>query len=506
MSITCEWVEPHLSAYQDGELDAATAETIREHVATCSSCAAILHDYAAHDLQMKTLPPIAPDASLRERLFASPEMQALMRSAEATPPHHMPHVRATARLARAIPLVAIAIILVFGGTVAFSRIFASQPHGASYAACPILAQMPAEQVVSHSDNRLFSDGAKLVCEPSARITSGFAVAPTGRWIASHDHEARLNGERVVTFAWSPDGTMLMVETLSGTTLDLWRVFPDQTQGTLLASAPAARPFSAPLWSPDGHGVAVQIQEGATNAIVLLGQHTPIPSSSAAAIAADVATVPLGTQTMTIAWGQNAGQSFLTGFVPATGQFVRIAGGVAPVVVAKIPFGTIAVFDATHSIWAVAERDGVGSTLSQVQAWDGATTPLAHLGPVTALAWSPDGRTLAALSDRTLWLVNASGITRVADGVTGQTPSWSADSAFLAFETNGQAQMVNRQTLHVQVALIGQTGTIASMAWSPSSDLLAIWKGSDVLVVDRTGGVTATYLVAPDAPPQWSLVG
>src|SRR5581483_870307 len=77
--MNCKWAEKHLSAYLDDALDPPLSGEVAEHVAQCAHCREILEDYRRFDLLLRQYPRVEPGPELKERLFSSPEMIALLR-------------------------------------------------------------------------------------------------------------------------------------------------------------------------------------------------------------------------------------------------------------------------------------------------------------------------------------------------------------------------------------------------------------------------------------------
>jgi anti-sigma factor RsiW len=68
--VTCGWLERDLSAYVDGELDAAAAAAMRTHLAACARCRALVAEREALGRMIRAIPySTAPD-DLRARISA----------------------------------------------------------------------------------------------------------------------------------------------------------------------------------------------------------------------------------------------------------------------------------------------------------------------------------------------------------------------------------------------------------------------------------------------------
>jgi hypothetical protein len=74
--MTCERVEPLISAYIDGEVTAAEREHVLSHIRVCPKCAALLAAYRQLRLQVRSLGPVEPPPALAgsvwDRIAAAP--------------------------------------------------------------------------------------------------------------------------------------------------------------------------------------------------------------------------------------------------------------------------------------------------------------------------------------------------------------------------------------------------------------------------------------------------
>lgn len=78
--MNCEQVEELLSAYLDNMLTPEERRLVALHLQSCTACSTILSDYSNNDTLIALLPRVSPDAALRERLFASPELLETLES------------------------------------------------------------------------------------------------------------------------------------------------------------------------------------------------------------------------------------------------------------------------------------------------------------------------------------------------------------------------------------------------------------------------------------------
>src|SRR6266700_4070397 len=71
--MNCEQVKELLSAYLDDALALKEQRGVAAHLAVCLECSSMLADFQRFDVLLSRMPRIKPDASLRERIFSSPE-------------------------------------------------------------------------------------------------------------------------------------------------------------------------------------------------------------------------------------------------------------------------------------------------------------------------------------------------------------------------------------------------------------------------------------------------
>src|SRR5689334_15107394 len=75
--MNCEQVEELLSAYLDNVLAPEERRQVAAHLQTCRRCTQTLADYRRNDALLARLSRVAPDDTLRERIFSSPDFLEL---------------------------------------------------------------------------------------------------------------------------------------------------------------------------------------------------------------------------------------------------------------------------------------------------------------------------------------------------------------------------------------------------------------------------------------------
>jgi hypothetical protein len=530
--MTCEWVEQQLSAYHDGMLDAAAAGQVREHLASCAHCAGILTDYARFDQLLAQAPRYAPAPELRERIFTSPAFREIISGATGAParpaapttqtptrPHAGPRLGHQA--ARVwLPVLAL-LVIISGFTVAINTILASRATGPLYAACP--AALPAGgRLVYQANGSLFSNGAKLVCEARTRVTL-WQVSPDGAWIAyvdattntlrlvranaTDDHQIALPLARdgsVVGLVWSPNSQILAIITQANAggvnTYMILGTHPQASAAQTIDSFSAANLESGPVWSADSQSLAVAFDSGQplpTKYLIRIIAHISLTSGAPTASAGNVIG---GGPEAYLSWttGANTALAYALGSQNQVQQ-IGIINPNRPRQKWALINATAVAFAPATGQWAVAASDG---SISQIDAASGQQTPLARIGPVKSLAWSPDGGTLAAVSNGTLWLITATGATKAGHCDAGSPLAWSPDSALIAFLSRGMAQIAGVATGAAHPA--ASAGSVTGLAWSPDGYTLALW-GSRGITLDTPAGATiASFAATPTGAPQWSV--
>ena len=77
--MNCEKAEKYLSAYLDDMLDPQLREEIAAHLESCALCSEVVAEYRRFDTLLSETPKLSPPPELRDRIFNSPEMAAILR-------------------------------------------------------------------------------------------------------------------------------------------------------------------------------------------------------------------------------------------------------------------------------------------------------------------------------------------------------------------------------------------------------------------------------------------
>jgi serine/threonine protein kinase len=273
----------------------------------------------------------------------------------------------------------------------------------------------------------------------------------------------LHQATVTTVAWSPDGKLVA----SGDggmkqQLQIWK--PDI--GHIATLSGDGSGISQVAWSPNGK----QLASASDDQTVHIWDATTAKQISTYQEPAAVGSISWSPNGKNLAVACNNDQMQVRDVL--TGQIITNYNGhrghgeanpLKPCVVAWQPNGQLIAsggHDATVQVW------DAGSGKSYYIFRGGS-------GPVTALAWSPDGTQLAICSDslylwqpstnNELWNPGGSGYTSVA---------WSPDGKYLAYGQQGLVQIIYVATGEPIFPYRANTGTVRSVAWSPVGNLLA----------------------------------
>ncbi|HDP94819.1 MAG TPA: hypothetical protein ENN40_05600 [Candidatus Aminicenantes bacterium] len=159
------------------------------------------------------------------------------------------------------------------------------------------------------------------------------------------------------------------------------------------------------------------------------------------------------------------------------RFRNVAEFVSRFGYAISPSGKRAVFDARGDIYTVPAEKGITYNLTRSQG-------VREMFP----AWSPDGKAIACISDRTgdyeIFLLDPAAKTPPRQltrdhKVWKYPPSWSPDGASLLFaDMNRKLQLLDVASGKITIVDQGERGDITDCAWSPDGKWIAYSKSGD----------------------------
>jgi WD40 repeat protein len=322
-------------------------------------------------------------------------------------------------------------------------------------------------------------------------------------------------------AWSPDGKRL-VTAEEPVAAKVW----DAETGKELLTLGLRNGISSITWSPDGTRLATASQDDPVTVwdaetgkeVLTLGVHSNGGYVCCVGSASGVAWSPDGKRLATGTTGPPPSKAMIEAF-RAHGLSVNLE---------KSPFDVVKVWDAKTGkellalngrdkpIWSVAwSPDGkrlAGISNGTAKVWDAETgkellTFGGDIHPRLSVAWSPDGKRLAACS--------TDGTAKVWDTETGEemltlglqsngaygvsSVAWSPDGIRLATGSReGKAKLWDAATGQELLTLSSHSGPVLSVAWSPDGTRLAT--GGDCLTAKVWDTETGKELLKLEGVP------
>jgi len=549
--MNCEQAEELLSAYLDDALEPGLSEQVREHAETCEHCRAILEDYRRLDAELATAPMVAPEDSLRDRLFASDEYRALLREQQeaADAPTEKSHriiaalrpnsplwSKALLPIAAAVALALLLTVLARQGVLPF---FSTASHpvsttvpfgGPGQNGVPLAA---GPRVVYLRDGLLWSapeqgPGLAQPLTPDGVTVGAWAVSPLdgvsgAQRVAYVDtknsalHLIRSDGQSDKALgikasgglSWSPDGARLAYYAPGDNGANLLHIMNVDGSGDRVIGVDSAT-ADAPVWRADGSLLAwtqtyknaqsVWSYKVADNASHQLA--TSADPQDAQATVARLAWLPSALQP-TLTWSTTHNGA-ITGVFSASATSAATAQRLTPVGAAY----SAADYTSARSVgvWLVAS----GKDVSEVVATTPGLTPVTSPSDaVTAILWSPSGNVAAVATPEQLAIWSPGrGLTLVENEQTSAV-TWSADGQSLAYAIGDGAKMAKFSAGNVAAPrLISDAPKITTIAWAPDGNSVALATESGVIIATSDG---ATQKQVDDARASagrlnWSIAG
>lgn len=195
--MSCESTQRQLTAYLDGDLDAADGSAVRGHLRECAACRQVASDEGRLRDQLRLLPPVDPPASL----WAG--VQAQLAAAEVADAKRPAWRRAVARWMPTLPtfaigsaLAAAAVVLLWWRT---HRSPADEPVVESpIAVVPAPAPLP-ERSPPPAPASLAGDVTEDLAGEQARVTAGYADAAEELVALATEARAQWSAEEKTAF-------------------------------------------------------------------------------------------------------------------------------------------------------------------------------------------------------------------------------------------------------------------------------------------------------------------
>ena len=489
--MTCEKAEDYLSAYLDDMLDPQLRQEIEAHLNGCVSCRDVLAEYRRFDELLVSVPRVAPPAELRDRIFQSPEVAALIRKQSghtnvpvlthpaATTGDDSPagadplpaHVRSSSPPWKRVALQSAAVLALLLGSALLikqgllhtdttsgqsSVLTVGGPHDKA----PLSAGIRAVYERGGTLWSVSESGPELAKQltPSGVTVAGWAVSPNGQLIAYADSAGRIHVIR------SDDQSDHVIGQLSAQAL---------TSG--FWDTPVGRAVSHGIvWSPDGGDIAYIAVDASSHValhVMTSGgtKDVAVPVDGASAIAS-----PL--------WSADGSRLAFIETVSGSERLVTYDAGSAQ----------------NQTLAAQADSTAPGATFSRLSWVPGDSAP--------SLTWAAsDGTAITGIFSQSATSGDATRLSpsgtryTAADFSTHGAGEWIVASG----DTSGTLSVLMPGTAGVSVSVATDSGPLAGVAWSPDGGTVAYVTKFGDLGLWSPGSAPVTVAANVSGLPVWS---
>ena len=544
--MTCEKAEDYLSAYLDDMLDPQLRQEIETHLHGCASCREVLAEYRRYDELLVSVPRVAPSAELRDRIFQSSEVAALIRKQGGRPesPSHglsgeprdgratsadpMPaRVRSSSPPWKRVALQSAAVLaLLLGSALLIKQGLLHSGTTSGHGSVLTIAGPHDKAPLSAGNRAVYERGGALWSVPEsgpdlarqltpAGVTvTGWAVSPNGQQIAYTDTAGRIHvirsddqSDSVIgrvdaaplssgfwttaagrdvsqSIVWSPDGGRIAYDAADAAGRLTLHVMSSSGAKDVSVSTGAASAIAAPIWNADGSRLAFVETVGGSEHVGVFDT----ASGQAQIVAAHADPADAAATFTRLAWGADSSAPSLTWAASdgnaITGVFAQAAtSGEATRLSPSGMQYTAADYSAHGSgQWVVASGNTNGTLSVLVPVASGADASVATTS-------SPIARAAWSPDGTTVAYLTKSG--QLGLWSPGNTPVTVASNVsslpVWSPDSSRFAVQVSDGVLSVRVAN-GQPTVLSRLVTTPSAVILSWAPDNQGLVVSSTSGV------------------
>jgi WD40 repeat protein len=548
--MNCEMAEKYLSAYLDDILDPQLHDEVEAHLESCAVCGEVVAEYRRFDTLLRETPRISPPPELRDRIFNSPEMAAILRQesiageapAQAPVRPRRPPTRGSPPRWTRIALQSAAVIAIIVGSALLFRQgffhFGTTTTGGS-------TSTPAIEGPTQAPPAPLGAGRRVVYEHGGDLWSGPEVGP--------NLGQQLNSTNIhVSTIWSvsPDGKLVAYAEAGTGRIHIIRADGQEDTPTSSFSAICEGNFLCAdfppslVWSPNGKYIAYQASDGKLHLLTVAGSSDQTVSAGSQGV---VTSLLWSIHSQQLAFvGANGQAESIWSFSLASGSLSMVAASpdsanrsatirdIYWLTDTPLPTLTWSTWVAnTQSLTGIFSRElgsspivrltpdglrltGAGFTPLQGGIWlvaaisqggtpEIGTIAVAHPGlqitnatpqiTIKGVYWSPLGDTAAVVTTTGQMFLATDNGALLASGlnsVTG-TPVWSPDGSHLATPLNSGIISLdiiagNFKGVHRLLPSLAMPASV-TMLWSPDSQDIAISTPSGVYLTSSDAKIT-----------------